>query len=139
MHEERMEQVVAEENLERALGAVIRNRGAAGIDRMTVHELEPHFRRHGDKIRAKLLAGKWTPSPVRRVEIPKPNGGKRPLGIPTVMDRLIQQALLHEPEIVPEAETAAVGGRARQILGPAGQSPACGQDARGPRGIATHS
>jgi len=94
MHEELMEQVVAGENLERALRAVIRNRGAAGIDRMTIHELEPHFRRHGDKIRAKLLAGKWTPSPVRRVEIPKPNGGKRPLGIPTVMDRLIQQALL---------------------------------------------
>jgi group II intron reverse transcriptase/maturase len=94
MHEELMEQVVAGENLERALRAVIRNRGAAGIDRMTTHELEPHFRRHGDKIRAKLLAGKWTPSPVRRVEIPKPNGGKRPLGIPTVMDRLIQQALL---------------------------------------------
>lgn len=94
MHEELMEQVVAEENLEQALKAVIRNRGAAGIDRMTVHELEPHFRRHGEKIRAKLLAGQWTPSPVRRVEIPKPNGGKRPLGIPTVMDRLVQQALL---------------------------------------------
>ena len=94
MHEELMEQVVAGENLEQALRAVIRKRGAAGIDRMTVHELEPHFRRHGDKIRAKLRAGQWTPSPVRRVEIPKPNGGKRPLGIPTVMDRLIQQALL---------------------------------------------
>ena len=57
MHEELMEQVVAGENLEQALRAVMRNRGAAGIDRMTVHELEPHFRRHGEKIRAKLLAG----------------------------------------------------------------------------------
>ena len=60
---------------------------------MTTEQLESHFRRHGEKIRAKLLAGRWTPSPVRRVEIPKPNGDKRLLGIPTVMDRLLQQAL----------------------------------------------
>ena len=94
MHEELMEQVVAEENLERALRAVRRKRGAAGIDKMTTQELEPHFRRHSGDIRAKLVAGRWTPSPVRRVEIPKPNGGTRLLGIPTVMDRLVQQALL---------------------------------------------
>ena len=94
MHEDLMEQVAAEENLRRALKAVKRNRGAAGIDGMTTEQLEPHFARHGGKIRAKLLAGRWTPSPVRRVEIPKPNGGKRLLGIPTVMDRLVQQALL---------------------------------------------
>ena len=89
-----MEQVAAEENLRRALAAVKRNHGAAGIDGMTTAQLESHFRRHGEKIRAKLLAGRWTPSPVRRVEIPKPNGDKRQLGIPTVMDRLLQQALL---------------------------------------------
>ena len=94
MHEDLMEQVAAEENLRRALEAVKRNRGAAGIDGMTSEQLEPHFARHGGKIRAKLLAGRWTPSPVRRVKIPKPNGGKRLLGIPTVMDRLVQQALL---------------------------------------------
>ena len=94
MHEELMEQVVGEENLERALRAVKRKRGAAGIDKMTTEELEPHFRRHGAEIRARLVSGRWTPSPVRRVEIPKPNGGKRQLGIPTVMDRLVQQALL---------------------------------------------
>ncbi len=94
MHEELMEQVVGEENLERALRAVKRKRGAAGIDKMTTEELEPHFRRHGTEIRAKLVSGRWTPSPVRRVEIPKPSGGKRQLGIPTVIDRLVQQALL---------------------------------------------
>ena len=89
-----MEQVAAEENLRRALAAVKRNRGAAGIDGMTSDQLESHFARHGEKIRAKLLAGRWTPSPVRRVEIPKPHGGQRLLGIPTVMDRLLPQALL---------------------------------------------
>ena len=89
-----MEQVAAEENLRRALAAVKRNRGAPGIDRMTTNDLEEHFERHREKIQAKLVAGRWTPSPVRRVEIPKPNGGQRLLGIPTVMDRLIQQALL---------------------------------------------
>ena len=94
MHEELMEQVVSEENLERALQAVKRNRGAAGIDKMSTAKLEPHFRRHGAEIRAKLASGRWTPSPVKRVEIPKPGGGKRQLGIPTVMDRLVQQALL---------------------------------------------
>ena len=94
MHDDLMEQVAAEENLRRALAAVKRNHGAAGIDGMTTEQLESHLRRHGEKIRAKLVAGRWTPSPVRRVEIPKPNGDKRLLGIPTVMDRLLQQALL---------------------------------------------
>lgn len=94
MHEQLMEEAVSEENLERALRAVVRNRGAAGIDKMTVQELEGHFASHREAIRAKLLAGRWTPSPVRRVKIPKPSGGMRRLGIPTVMDRLIQQALL---------------------------------------------
>ena len=94
MHEDLMEQVVSEENLDRALQAVQRNRGAAGIDKMSTEELEPHFRRHDAEIRAKLASGRWTPSPVKRVEIPKPGGGKRQLGIPTVMERLVQQALL---------------------------------------------
>ncbi len=94
MHDDVMEQVAAEENLRRALAAVKRNHGAAGIDGMTTDQLESHLARHGEKIRAKLLAGRWTPSPVRRVEIPKPHGGQRLLGIPTVMDRLLQQALL---------------------------------------------
>jgi group II intron reverse transcriptase/maturase len=116
MHEDLMEQVVEEENLERALRAVGRKRGAAGIDKMTTQELEPHFRRHGAEIRAKLLAGRWTPSPVRRVEIPKPSGGKRQLGIPTVMDRLLQQALLQvlQPIFDPRFSESSYGFRPRR-------------------------
>ena len=89
-----MEEVVEEENRARALEAVKRNQGAPGIDHMKTTELEKHLQAHWPKIRAKLLAGTWVPSPVRRVEIPKPNGGTRKLGIPTVMDRLIQQMVL---------------------------------------------
>ena len=89
-----MEEVVSDENLARALGAVKGNQGAAGIDRMKTTELEGHLQRHWEGIRAKLLAGTYIPSPVRRVEIPKPSGGTRMLGIPTVQDRLIQQMLL---------------------------------------------
>ena len=116
MHEDLMEPVVEEENLERALRAVERKRGAAGIDKMTTQELEPHFRRHGAEIRAKLLAGRWTPSPVRRVEIPKPSGGKRQLGIPTVMDRLLQQALLQvlQPIFDPRFSESSYGFRPRR-------------------------
>ena len=89
-----MEEAVREDNCQQALKAVKRNKGAAGIDRMRTGELEAHLQRHWTKIRAKLLAGTYVPSPVRRVEIPKPNGGKRMLGIPTVRDRFIQQLLL---------------------------------------------
>ncbi len=89
-----MEEAVRAENCAVALKAVKRNKGAAGIDRMPVSELENHLQAHWEKIRAKLLAGTYVPSPVRRVEIPKPSGGMRMLGIPTVMDRFIQQLLL---------------------------------------------
>ena len=89
-----MEEAVREENCRTALAAVKRNRGSAGIDRMRVDELEAHLKRQWPKIRAKLLAGTYVPSPVKRVEIPKPNGGKRGLGIPTVQDRFVQQLLL---------------------------------------------
>ena len=89
-----MEAVVTDENRALALEAVKRNQGAAGIDRMRTTELESHLQAHWDKIRAKLLAGTYVPSPVRRVEIPKPSGGTRILGIPTVQDRFIQQMLL---------------------------------------------
>ena len=89
-----MEQVVTEENATVAWKAVKRNRGAAGLDGMTTEQLRDHIRAHWENLRTKLLAGKYVPSPVRRVEIPKPNGGKRMLGIPTVQDRWIQQMLL---------------------------------------------
>jgi Retron-type reverse transcriptase len=89
-----MEEVVSPENYGKALGAVIANQGAPGIDGMKVTELNGHLLQHWTKIHSKLMAGTYTPSPVKRVEIPKPNGGKRMLGIPTVLDRFIQQMLL---------------------------------------------
>jgi len=89
MHENLMEEVVAAEGCQRALAAVKRNRGAAGIDRMEVGQLPDHLKAHWARIRTKLLAGRYVPSPVRRVEIPKPDGGSRGLGIPTVVDRNI--------------------------------------------------
>lgn len=94
MHEELMETVVSQENATTAWKAVVRNGGAPGIDGMTTEELRDHVRKHWETIRSKLLAGTYAPSPVRRVEIPKPNGGTRLLGIPTVLDRWIQQMLL---------------------------------------------
>lgn len=94
MHEELMEEAVCEANAAEALRAVIRNRGAAGIDSMTVSELEGHLKRHWEAIRGKLPAGTYAPSPVRRVEIPKASGGVRRLGIPTVLDRFVQHLLV---------------------------------------------
>jgi RNA-directed DNA polymerase len=94
MYEKLMEEAVTEENCRLALAAVKRNQGAAGIDRMRTTELESHLQAHWAKIRVKLLNGTYVPTPVRRVEIPKPSGGIRTLGIPTVQDRFIQQLLL---------------------------------------------
>jgi len=89
-----LEKVLERGNLFAALKRVEANRGAAGVDGMRVEELRPYLKEHWLAIRERLLAGTYEPSPVRRVEIPKPDGGKRQLGIPTVLDRLIQQALL---------------------------------------------
>lgn len=89
-----MEEVVRPENMKKALNRVCANKGAAGVDGMTVEELTPYLREHWPGIREELLKGTYKPSAVLRVEIPKADGGKRPLGIPTVLDRLLQQALL---------------------------------------------
>jgi group II intron reverse transcriptase/maturase len=94
MYETLMEAVVADENCQLALEAVVRNQGAAGIDRMTTAELEPHLQANWWILKDKLLKGSYVPTPVRRVEIPKPSGGTRMLGIPMVQDRFIQQLLL---------------------------------------------
>lgn len=80
-------------NLQRALKQVRRNKGAPGIDGMTVDELPEYLRHHWPGIRAQLETGSYRPQPVKRVEIPKPDGKTRPLGIPTVLDRFIQQAI----------------------------------------------
>ena len=87
------EDVFSRENLKGALKRVQRNGGAAGVDGMTVEELPGHLMAHWSSIREKLESGEYRPTPVKRVEIAKPGGGKRKLGIPTVQDRLIQQAL----------------------------------------------
>jgi group II intron reverse transcriptase/maturase len=87
------EEIFSRPNLFAALERVQRNGGAAGVDGMTVEELSEHLKAHWLSIRDKLEAGTYQPSPVKRVEIPKPNGGVRLIGIPPVQDRLIQQAM----------------------------------------------
>lgn len=84
-----MERVVTRENLEAAVKSVKRNKGAAGIDGMTVFEIEEHIKEYYIPLRNKLLNGSYKPQPVKRVEIPKPNGDKRKLGIPCVRDRVV--------------------------------------------------
>lgn len=88
-----MEAVVARGNMERAYTRVMQNKGAAGVDGMRVEELKPYLHEQWGKIKEELLEGSYRPQAVRKVEIPKPGGGKRMLGIPAVVDRLIQQAL----------------------------------------------
>jgi RNA-directed DNA polymerase len=89
-----MEEVCERENLKEALQRVKANKGSAGIDRMTVDGIADYLKQHWLAIRDQLLSGTYQPKPVRRVEIPKPDGGVRKLGIPTVLDRFIQQAVM---------------------------------------------
>ena|GEM_PF-1577794 len=88
-----LEMVVERNNLNTAYKRVKANRGSHGVDSMTVDELLPYLKEHGQAIRKAILEGSYTPEPDRRVEIPKPGGGTRLLGIPTVLDRMIQQAI----------------------------------------------
>jgi len=89
-----MEEVCERENCKQALARVKANKGSPGVDGMTVHDLPGYLKQHWPVIRDQLLSGTYTPQPVRRVEIPKPDGGVRKLGIPTVLDRFIQQAAM---------------------------------------------
>jgi RNA-directed DNA polymerase len=89
-----MEDVVERENLKKALAQVKRNKGAAGVDGMSVDDLSTHLKERWLTIRTQLVEGTYKPQPVRRVEIPKASGGTRSLGIPTVLDRFIQQAVM---------------------------------------------
>ncbi len=77
-----LEEILGKGNMSKALKRVVSNKGASGIDGMEVEELLPHIKLHWSKIRAKIMEGRYNPSAVREVEIPKPNGGKRKLGIP---------------------------------------------------------
>ena len=93
-HEELMEEVCGRENCLQALKRVKSNKGSPGIDGMTVDALTVYLKEHWPAIRAQLLSGTYKPQPVRRVEIPKPDGGLRQLGIPTVLDRMVRQAVM---------------------------------------------
>jgi retron-type reverse transcriptase len=103
--------VVERSNLARALKCVRQNQGSAGSDGMTADELLPYLRQHWARLREELLMGRYQPSVVRRHQIPKPGGGVRTLGIPTVLDRFIQQAVLQvlQPQFDPTFSESSYG------------------------------
>jgi RNA-directed DNA polymerase len=88
-----LEEILDRDNMNRAYKKVKSNKGKPGVDGMTVDELLPFLKENGDRIKQAIMEGTYSPKPVRRVEIPKPDGGVRLLGIPTVLDRVIQQAI----------------------------------------------
>ena len=88
-----MEQILSNDNLNRAYLQVVRNKGAEGVDGMKYTELKEHLVKNGEIIKEQLRTRKYKPQPVRRVEMPKPEGGVRNLGVPTVTDRFVQQAI----------------------------------------------
>ena len=108
-----LEEVLRRENLRRAYQRVRSNRGAPGVDGLTVQELSAYLHREWPRIREELLSGTYQPQPVRKVAIPKPGGGTRTLGIPTVLDRLIQQAILQvlQSRFEPDFSEASFGFR----------------------------
>lgn len=128
-----MEAVVERGNLMLAYERVVKNKGAAGVDGLTVAEFKDHLKRYWPTIKAKLLAGEYIPSPVRRVDIPKPQGGVRTLGIPTLTDRLIQQALhqvlspIFEADFSEHSYGFRAGRNAHQAVKAAQQSVAAGR------------
>jgi len=129
-----MEAVVAAPNMRRALRRVRANKGSPGVDGMTVEELPEFLMAAWPRIRQELLDGTYQPQPVRRVEIPKPDGGKRQLGIPTVLDRLIQQATLqvldplYDPTFSPHSYGFRSGKNAHQALAQAREYVAAGRE-----------
>ena len=91
-----IDEVLSKDNLNQAYLQVTRNKGASGIDDMTCEEVKDYLKVHGNELISQIKSREYKPLPVRRVEIPKPNGGVRKLGIPTVIDRIIQQALVQK-------------------------------------------
>ncbi|MDI9583547.1 MAG: group II intron reverse transcriptase/maturase, partial [Acidobacteriota bacterium] len=117
-----MEAVVAADNMRQALKRVRANKGSPGVDGMSVDELKGYLTDAWPQIRKALLEGTYRPQPVKRVDIPKPDGGTRQLGVPTVLDRLIQQALLqvlfplYEPMFSPHSYGFRPGRNAHQAV-----------------------
>lgn len=128
-----MEAVVEPRNMRLALKRVKANKGSAGVDAMSVNEVPAYLGEHWPDIRAALLDGSYLPQPVRRVEIPKADGGVRQLGIPTVVDRLIQQAIhqilepLYDPSFSPSSYGFRPGRSAHQALKAAREHVASGK------------
>jgi RNA-directed DNA polymerase len=122
-----MERIVARDNLKKALAQVRRNKGAPGVDGMTVDDLAAHLKDHWPEIRAQLLNGTYQPQPVRRVDIPKASGGTRGLGIPSVLDRFLQQAVMQvlqedwDPTFSPSSYGFRPGRSAHQAVAAAQQ------------------
>ena len=117
-----MEEVVRKENLEQALKQVAANKGGPGVDGMTVDELKHYLKAHWPDLKAQLLDGRYKPQPIKAVDIPKPGGGTRRLGIPTVLDRFIQQAILqvmvpvYDPTFSPHSYGFRPGRNAHQAI-----------------------
>jgi len=117
-----MEKIVSRSNMMAAYSRVVSNKGAAGVDKMPVTALKGYLQTEWPRIKEELLAGKYDPQPVRKVEIPKPGGGTRMLGIPTALDRLIQQAMhqvlspLFDPDFSPNSYGFRPGKSAHQAV-----------------------
>src|SRR3989304_7022852 len=127
--EQLMEEICERENCKQALKRVKANKGSAGVDGMTVQQLPAFLKEHWPAIREQLLSGTYKPQPVRRVEIPKPDGGVRKLGIPTVLDRFIQQAVMQvlqrkagrcRPCSVISCSTSSTGSWSGEVFGSRG-------------------
>ena len=112
-NENLLERILSQENMRQAWKQVKANKGVAGIDGVTIEEFPQYAHEHWTEIRRAILGGIYVPKPVLRVEIPKATGGSRPLGIPTVMDRVIQQAIAQElgPMFDPEFSELSYGFR----------------------------
>ena len=118
-----IEAVIARENMQLAYQRVVENKGAAGVDNLTVSEFKPWLKQHWPSVKSALIAGSYLPRAVRRVDIAKPNGGVRTLGIPTVVDRLIQQAIAQvlSPQVEPGFSESSYGFRPKRSAGQAVQ------------------
>ena len=98
-----LDEILADDNIELAQKRVYSNKGASGVDGVTVQELSSYMKENWQSIKAQIQERKYRPQPVLRIEIPKPNGGVRKLGIPTVVDRVIEQAIAQKLSPIFEA------------------------------------